>query len=214
MNKKRFFLVSLLVLLMVTAVTTYYCNKLVVNAAAGKLYTDANAIPFNKVGLLLGTSKFVANGRENPYYNYRVRAAVQLLSAHKIKYLIVSGDNGRKDYNEPESMRADLISAGVDSTIIYPDYAGFRTFDSIKRLKEIFGQDSVTVISQQFHNERAIYIAGREGITAIGFNAADAGTNQGLKTQLREKLARVKVFMDYWFGTRPKYLGGRIVIPS
>jgi SanA protein len=213
MNKKKKIFLALLILLIATVVTTYCCDKLVVKAASGKLYADVNSIPFNRVGLLLGTSKFVASGRENPYYLYRIRAALQLLNAHKIKYLIISGDNGRKEYNEPESMRSDLINAGIDSTIIYLDYAGFRTFDSVKRLKEIFGQDTVTVISQQFHNERAIYIANRERIAAIGFNARDVFNSQGSRIQLREKLARVKVFVDYWFGTKPKYLGNKVVSP-
>ena len=119
---------------------------------------------------------------------------------------MISGDNGRRGYNEPESMRSDLIRAGIDSTVLFLDYAGFRTFDSIKRLKEIFGQDSVTIISQAFHNERAIYIAGKEGITAIGFNARDVGGGEGFRTAIREKLARVKVFLDQAFGKKPRFL--------
>jgi SanA protein len=190
-----------------------YCNTAITRAATNKLYTDANTIPYNKVGLLLGTSKFLKNGQDNPYYIYRIQAATTLIKASKIKYIIISGDNSRTTYNEPAFMRTDLIAAGVDSSIIYLDYAGFRTFDSIKRLKEIFGQDSVTIISQQFHNERAIYIAEREGIAAIGFNARDIENQQDLKTPIREKFARVKVFLDYWFGTKPKYLGNKIKIP-
>jgi SanA protein len=210
----RRIVVGVVAIICCVLLTAFFCNKIIVDSAKGKLYTDIKRIPFNKVGLLLGTSKTLQNGFTNNYYIYRVRAATALLKANKIKYLIISGDNGRREYNEPESMRSDLINAGIDSSVIYLDYAGFRTFDSIKRLKEIFGQDSVTIISQQFHNERAIYIAQREGITAIGFNAADVGIKQGLKTQAREKLARIKVFIDYWFGTKPKYLGHRIVISS
>ncbi len=111
-------------------------------------------------------------------------------------------------------MRKDLIKAGVDSSVIYMDYAGLRTFDSMVRLKEIFGQDSVTVISQPFHNERAIYIASREGIYAIGYNAKDLDNMEGFKIQLREKFARVKVFLDFWFGKEPKFLGKKITIPK
>lgn len=205
---------KLTLLFLLAIITIYWCNKAISDAAKGKLYTDINAIPFNRVGLLLGTAKFVSTGQKNLYYRYRIESAKQLLSAHKIKYLIISGDNGRKDYNEPESMRSDLIAAGIDSSIIYLDYAGFRTFDSVKRLKEVFGQDSATIISQQFHNERGIYIAGQEGISAIGFNAPDVGTQLGFKTQLREKLARVKVFVDYCLGTKPKFLGPKVLIPS
>ena len=212
MFKKRLFKISILVV-SVVLLGIYFSNKLIANSADGKLYSDEKQIPFNRVGLLLGTSKFVGGEHHNPYYDYRIDATLKLIKAGKIKYLVISGDNGRKEYNEPALMRSDLINEGVDSAMIYLDYAGFRTFDSIIRLKEIFGQDSVTVISQAFHNERAIYIAGREGISAIGFNATDVENLQGLKTQIREKLARVKVILDFWVGTEPKFLGNKIAIP-
>ena len=110
-------------------------------------------------------------------------------------------------------MREDLIKSGIHSSLIYLDYAGFQTFDSIVRLKDIFGQDSVTIISQPFHNARAVYIASREGIAAIGFNAKDVLQTAGLRTEIREKFARVKVFADYLFGKRPKFPGHKIIIP-
>jgi SanA protein len=194
--------------------TFYICDKIIEDAAKGKLYSDSGMIPYNRVGLLLGTSKTIVNGQPNPFYDYRIRAAIDLINAKKIKYLIISGDNGRKDYDEPGSMRSDLIKGGIDSSIIYLDYAGFRTFDSIKRLKEIFGQDSVTIVSQRFHNERAIYLAGKEGIYAIGLNAKDVGNKEGFRIRMREKFARVKVFLDNWFGTKPKYLGNKVFIPG
>jgi SanA protein len=178
------------------------------------LYTDAKTIPFNRVGLLLGTSKHLASGYSNLYYDFRIEAATRLLKEGKIRYLIISGDNSRKEYSEPEDMRADLMAAGIDSSVIFLDYAGFRTFDSIVRLKEVFGQDSVTIISQPFHNERALYMAAKEGITAIGFNAADVSARYGFRVQLREKLARVKVFVDYWLGKKPKFLGSKVIIPA
>ncbi len=214
MKIRKIIIATILSLLVGAWLLLFFCNKEVKDSATGKLFTDIETTPFIKTGLLLGTSKFAANGQINLYYDYRIQTAAKLIAAHRIKYLIISGDNGRKEYNEPEMMRSSLISAGVDSSIIYLDYAGFRTFDSIKRLKEIFGQDSVAIISQQFHNERAIYIANREGIYAIGINAPDVNKYFGFKTQLREKFARVKVFVDYWFGTKPKYLGNKVVIPS
>lgn len=212
MRKKKIFFGSLLIVAIVTLAILILCNRAVTNSAEGKLFADTKVIPYNKVGLLLGTSKRGRRGRNNPFYDNRITAAVQLIQANKIKYIVISGDNGRLDYNEPESMRTDLINAGIDSTIIYLDYAGFRTFDSIIRLKEIFGQDSVTIISQPFHNERAIYIASREGISAIGFNAKDVSVAAGIRTQIREKLARVKVILDFWLGIKPKFLGSKIVI--
>ncbi len=202
-------------LLILALAGIYFSNRIITRSADGKLYSNVNEIPYKRVGLLLGTSKFVGpDKRNNPFYNFRIAAAVQLVKARKIKYLIISGDNGRNDYNEPASMRADLINAGIDPAVIYLDHAGFRTFDSIKRLKEIFSQDSVTIISQQFHNERAIYIASRMGVSAIGFNAQDVSNSTDLKTNIREKFARVKVFIDFWFGTKSRYLGEKISIPQ
>jgi SanA protein len=214
MRKRKIVLISLVAITIVAFLLIYICNKAIINTAKGKLYSDTKTIPFNRVGLLLGTTRAGLHGHINPYYHYRIQAAAQLIKEGKIKYLVISGDNGRKDYNEPELMRADLMKEGIDSTIIYLDYAGFRTFDSIVRLKEIFGQETVTIISQPFHNERAIYIASREGIAAIGYNAKDVSARQGIKTNVREKLARVKVFVDYLFSVKPKYLGNRITIPS
>lgn len=213
-RKMKIFLYSLLVALPVCMVTIFLCNHIISHAAKGKLFTNVAAIPYNKTGLLLGTSKHLGNGLDNPYYTYRIRAAAGLLKAGKIKYLVISGDNSHTSYNEPEDMRRDLMAAGIDSSVLFLDYAGFRTFDSIVRLKKIFGQDSVTIISQPFHNERALYMAGKEGITAIAFNAADVSASRGIAVQLREKLARVKVFIDFWFGKRPKFLGEKVLLPA
>ena len=214
MRRKRVFFYSLLFAIISVVTIIYLCNKIIVDAAKDNLYSEVNKIPFNKVGLLLGANKYGGHGHNNPYYYYRIEAAIKLLNNAKIKYIIISGDNSRKDYNEPESMRSDLIKGGIDSTKIYLDNAGFRTFDSIIRLKAIFGQDSVTIISQQFHNERAIYTASRVGIIAIGFNAKEAGNVQGLETPWRERLARVKTFLDFWLGKKPKFLGSKIIIPG
>jgi SanA protein len=189
-----------------------FANNSITSVASRKLYNDTTSIPYNKVGLLLGCSKLLSNGYPNLYYQYRIDAAADLLRAGKIKYLVISGDNGRKDYNEPEDMRNDLIRRGIDSSVIILDYAGFRTFDSVVRLREIFDQHSVTIISQQFHNERAIFIAEKEGIDAVGYNAKDVTKYMGFKTKQREKLARCKAYIDYLIGTKPRYLGEKIRI--
>lgn len=213
MKKKKLIILSLLVLFIIAAISIYVCDTIIKDNAKGKLYSNVNDIPYRKVGLLLGTAKYTKRpGFNNPYYVNRIRAATELMKAGKIKYLIISGDNGRPEYNEPEMMREDLIKAGIDSTRLYPDYAGFRTFDSVVRLKEVFGQDSVTVISQSFHNERALYLASKEGIVANGFNAKDRPGGEGF--YLREKLARVKVFVDYLIATKPKFLGEKIKLPD
>ena len=202
----------LLLLIIVSAAAMITCNHIAENVAEGKLYSDVDSIPYRRTGLLLGTSRYTHGSHINPFYKYRIQAAAQLLKSGKITYIIVSGDNSRKDYDEPSEMRADLIAEGVDSTRIYMDDAGFRTFDSMIRAREIFSQDSITIISQPFHNERALYIAKREGIEAIAFNARNVSHRAGLFTSVREHFARVKVFVDYAMGKKPKFLGEKIKV--
>ncbi|MBV1756855.1 MAG: YdcF family protein [Dethiosulfatibacter sp.] len=175
-------------------------------------YDQVEEIPYNKVGLVLGTTKNTVSGYLNPYYVYRISAAVELYNSGKIDYLLVSGDNSEINYNEPISMMNDLIEQGIPENRIYLDYAGFRTLDSIVRSKEIFGQDSITVISQEFHNKRAISIAHFKGIEAVGYNAKDVSFRIGLKTNIREVFARVKMVYDLIFNKQPRFLGETIDI--
>jgi len=191
---------------------TIIADAVVKSNAEQLVYDNPDFIPHNKVGLILGTGKTLSNGRLNLYYKYRIEAAIKLYEAGKIEYILASGDNSREDYDEPTAIKNDLIAAGIPAEKIYLDYAGFRTLDSVVRSKEIFGQHSITIISQQFHTERAIYLAMNNGINSIGFNAQDVHFNYGLKTNLREKLARVKMMLDLATGKAPKFLGEPIEI--
>lgn len=186
--------------------------KLVEVNSLGRLYNTTGTIPKNKVGLLLGTSKYVSTGHINLYYQYRIEAAAELYKANKISYILISGDNSTKAYNEPTTMQKDLIGMGVPKEHIYLDYAGFRTFDSVVRSKEIFGQQSITVISQPFHNKRALFIAEQKGIGAVAYNAQRVNTRYGFKTNLREVFARSKMVLDFLLGVEPKFLGKKITI--
>lgn len=140
-------------------------------------------------------------------------AAEKLYKSGKVKYLILSGDNSHKNYNEPEDMQAELISRGIPADHIFLDYAGFRTLDSVVRAKQIFGQNSFIIVSQQFHNARAVFLARRYGINAYGYNAMDVNKYAGMKTKIREKFARAKVFVDLLLGVDPKFGGEKVQIP-
>ena len=189
------------------------CNLAVTSSVASKLYNDLNGIPENRVGLVLGTSKYLRDGSENLFFTYRLEAAAELYLMAKIDHIIVSGDNRMENYNEPREMKRVLVKLGVPAEKVHFDFAGFRTLDSVIRCKEVFGQNKFTIISQQFHNERALFIARKRGIDAIAFNAQDVGLQAGLKTNMREILARVKVVFDlYIFNTQPKFLGEKIEI--
>nr|WP_299032884.1 ElyC/SanA/YdcF family protein [uncultured Tenacibaculum sp.] len=209
-RKKVAILFLLSCLLVVTSI--YVSNKVIIKNAEEKLFNTTETIPKNKVGLLLGTVKYLSDGRVNLYYQFRLNAAVELYKAKKIDFILVSGDNGSEGYDEPTDFKNDLIKAGIPEDKIYLDYAGFRTLDSVVRIKEIFGQTSVTIISQQFHNERALYLANHFEIDAIAFNAKGVSGKKAIKVQLREYLARVKVFVDIFFNIKPKFLGEPIEI--
>ncbi|CAL2107459.1 SanA protein [Tenacibaculum sp. 190524A02b] len=210
MKRKGFKIVLLFVISVFLSI--YVSNYLVQKNAKEKVFSDTNRIPKNKVGLVLGTSKYLIDGRINLYYKYRVEAAVSLFKSGKIEFILVSGDNSTKSYDEPTSFKEDLISKGVPEDKIFLDYAGFRTLDSVVRASKVFGQESITIISQRFHNERALYLAKHFTINAVGFNARDVSGRYGLKVQLREYLARVKLFVDILVGVQPKFLGKKINI--
>lgn len=214
MKSLKIFKVSIIIIPIIILLIGIFCNYQISQSAKGKTFDDIAQIPYQKVALLLGTSKYLSDGSINLYYQYRIDAALKIIKSKKCKYIVISGDNKQKSYNEPEMMRQDLIAGGIDSNMIILDYAGFRTFDSITRLKKVFGQNKFTIISQKFHNERALFIAAKEHMAAIAFNATDVNKHAGIKTKIREKLARVKAYLDYILGQKPKFLGPQIIIPD
>ena len=202
----------LLYLVLLTTVLIFLANHIIMVNARGKSFSNIYLVPVNKVGLVLGTIKTLKNGKVNSYFHHRIEATYALYSTGKIEFVLVSGDNGNSLYDEPTDMRNELIIKGIPENRIFLDYAGFRTLDSVVRAKEVFGLKSVTIISQKFHNERAIYLAEKRGIEAIGFNALDVGGRYGIKTKIREYFARVKVFVDLLLNVEPKFLGDHIEI--
>ncbi|MGB5317777.1 SanA/YdcF family protein [Eudoraea sp.] len=199
------FFIPILLVIVVANVTIHLSTK-------GKTYDKIEDIPTNKVGIVLGTAKMLVEGGSNPYYTHRINAALALYKAGKIRFILVSGDNGSIYYNEPNTIKKDLIKGGIPAKKIFLDYAGFRTLDSMVRAKYIFGLENVTVISQEFHNERAIYLAEKKRLNAIGFNAKGLSGKESIKIQIREYFARVKVFIDLILNTQPRFYGERVEI--
>lgn len=206
---------SLVAFLLLVIIFTVFANVKVERAAAGKSYTSVDSVPHNKVALLLGTNPLNKWGRPNSYFTNRIKTASELYKAGKVDYIIASGDNHTKDYDEPTAMRDSLMAHGVPEDRIILDFAGFRTLDSVVRAKEIFGCDSLTIISQADHNARALYLAEANGIEAVAVSAPlRAGRWVRTRLAIREWLARDKMMLDIWFGKQPHFLGERIEIPD
>lgn len=211
MKKRIHIILAATVLLM--AITTLFSDYIIDSFSQDYCFKKIEKLPENEVGVVLGTAKYSLDGQINLYYQYRIDATVRLFESGKIKYVLVSGDNAQKEYNEPITIKKDLIARGIPKNRIYLDYAGFRTLDSIIRANKIFGQQKFTVISQRFHNERAVYIGRQTGLETVAYDAQDVGTQYGLKTNLREKFARVKTLLDiHILQKAPKFLGEKIEI--
>ena len=176
------------------------------------IYENISSLPQTKVWLVLGTSKYIADGRRNLFYLYRLDAAKELYDAGKIEYILVSGDNSTEQYNETDTMKADLLAMWIPQEKIYGDYAGFRTLDSVVRAREIFGQESYIIITQKFHLERALYLAHHEWIDALGYPARDVPVKLAPRVWIRERLARVKMMYDVLTWVEPKFGGAKIEI--
>ena len=178
-------------------------------AAQGRIFSAVSEIPQNRVALVLGTSKYTPRGRANLHFNQRIEAAVALYRSGKVEHLLVSGDNHVKSYDEPSDMRDTLIAAGIPGTAITCDYAGFRTLDSVVRAKAVFGLSHCTIVSEEFHCPRALWIAREHGLDAVAFAAPDLKfARWALRVKAREVLARVWCGLDLYLLHRgPKFPG-------
>ena len=185
-----------------------FSNIIIKQSTKEDIFQLPTKTPQKKVALLLGTSRYTARGNTNLFFKYRISAAAKLYQKGKIKHIIVSGDNSLKSYNEPREMQKALVALGIPDSAITLDYAGFRTLDSVVRCKEVFGQREVIIISQRFHVERALFIAKKYKMEAIGFAAQDPPEKYSLKTQIREYFAKTKAVIDlYIINKKPKFLG-------
>ena len=195
---KNVFIVIAIVLIACVALMLV-CNQLVENNAKGKCFTEIDSIKYNKVGLLLGTTpQSRITKTTNYFFIYRIDAAEQLYKVGKIEKILISGDENSLDgVNEAVCMRDSLVARGVSSNDIILDGKGYRTINSILNANKVYGLKSFTIISQQFHNERALYQAEHleldfENIQA--YNAKNPKSTRALITYIREYLARVKLF--------------------
>ncbi len=205
--RNKICIISVLIFIL-ALVAIIVCDQSVGYNAKGRLYDNVDSIPHRKVGLILGTSPVSTwNGRRNYYFDHRIKAGAYLYKAGKVDWLVVSGGdyrNSENGYGEPIAMRDSLIKHGVDSARIVLDYDGTRTLNSIAKIRDVYCQDSITIISQKYHNERALYQAKHLGIDAIAFNAKTPGRRTSWwRNRGREVLACVKLFIDVARGLHP-----------
>jgi len=192
-------------------------NRWVINSTDAYIYSNVSMLPENDVGLVLGTSPYTGQGSSNPHFHGRIESAVELYQSGKIRHIIVSGSNPDSTYNEPRQMWRELTKAGVPSSAITMDFAGLRTLDSMARASQVFGLTRVTVITQEYHAYRAVFIGKKLGMRVVAYSAPGVDPPWYSQSYIREVFARVKAVLDLFvLNTRPKFLGSPepVVVPN
>ena len=185
---KYIIIISSLILLLVLLTSYAYVS---VNSKK-QTYNSYTKIPYNHIALLPGTSKLMNNGKVNLFFTHRCDAVAELWENGKVFRIIISGDSTSKTYDEPELMRQELLRKGLPDSVLLLHKSGYNTKASIYFCKEK-KIERLTIVSQKFHNERAILISKKMGINAIGYNANPVYTTYGVRVMIREWFARVKL---------------------
>ena len=191
--------------LIVTSLLTALCNGWVVWETRNYVHSTIDQLPATALGVVLGTSKNIAPHRPNLHFQTRMEATARLFAAGRIQHIIVSGAQNSRYYDEPSDMIDALVTLGIPKSAITPDRSGFRTLDSVVRVAEVFGETRYTLITDDFHINRAVFLARHHGHDAIGFSAGRVDPSFSFRSRFREIFARVKAVLDvYLFGTQPR----------
>ena len=205
MKRRRQILYSSIAILAILVIIVALCNISVDRNAEGRTFSNINDVPTMQTALLLGTNPKTRDGkRPSSFYLARINATAELYKHEKFRQLIISGDK-REGYDEPQTMRHDLIERGVPDSIIMMDGQGYRTLLSLRNSKQYFGIHDMIIISQKWHNERSIFLADKMNIKAVGYNADDVSHPRAIWTHIRELLARVKLFIDLYVTHREDF---------
>ena len=199
-------------LLKIAAVTAILCMAIIIvtnynikNKTYRDIFSSLNETPKTKVAIILGAG--IRNNKPSKYLKDRLDAGISLYQNHKVEKILLSGDNGRDEYDELTVMKLYCYEHGVDTTKIYIDYAGFDSYSTLYRAKHIFKVDTAILVSQDYHLNRCVYLGNALGIKSYGFNA-NTGVYRGYKYySLREKLSITKSTFDVLRNRKPKYLG-------
>lgn len=209
----RYLLLATLAIGVLGIASIFLARSLILHQSKPYVFSEVEDLPTCKTGLVLGCSKYTPQGTVNLYFKYRIQKAAELFHSGKVEYLILSGDNHKKTYDEPTDMKDALVELGVPEDRVYCDYAGFSTLDSVVRADKIFGQKQLIVVSQGFHNQRAVFIGRTKGMELYGLNAKSVYVTYSRMTLVREALARVKTLLDVSILQRkPRFLGEAVHI--
>ncbi len=200
----------IMVILLVAAINIY-----MVSSVKDYIYTQPDAVPEKYTAIVPGAA-VVGNKSVSFVLRDRIEGAMDLINSGKCKKFLVSGDHGTKEYDEVNASRKYVLTMhNVKESIIFMDHAGFSTYETMYRARDVFLVKDCCIVTQKFHVYRAVYIARKLGLDAVGYVAPEInkfGKRLHLSWAARESLARVKAFFDVMFNVKPTYLGDEIPI--
>ena len=216
MKKKRLLIIILIILICLAIIgvaTIIGVNGYVRKIGGNNIITPEEAAELNDVDCIIVLGCQVKdNGNPSDMLADRLKRGIELYEQGSAPKIIMSGDHGRTEYDEVNTMKQIAIDSGVPSSDIFMDHAGFSTYESVYRAKEIFEADKLIIVSQEYHLYRALYIAKQLGVEAYGVNS-DYHTYWGQSNrEAREILARCKDFVKTIFKPEPTYLGETIPV--
>lgn len=211
MLKKRLLIIAA-VLAALAAGTVFVPDIIVVGSAKNRIITDDEAAELENTDCVLVLGAGVRDGNPTPMLRDRLITGISLYKSGAAPKIIMSGDHGREDYDEVNVMKSYAVENGVPDSDVFMDHAGFSTYDSVYRAKAVFEADSIIIVTQKYHLYRALYIAERLGVNAVGVSADLDDYSGQLKRDLREIAARDKDFFSCLFKPEPKYLGEKIPV--
>ena len=211
MLKKRLLIIAA-ALAALAAGTVFVPDIIVVSSAKDRIITADEAAELENTDCVLVLGAGVRNGNPTPMLRDRLITGISLYESGAAPKIIMSGDHGREDYDEVNVMKSYAVENGVPDSDVFMDHAGFSTYDSVYRAKAVFEADSIIIVTQKYHLYRALYIAERLGVNAVGVSADLDDYSGQLKRDLREIAARDKDFFSCLFKPEPKYLGEKIPV--
>jgi len=170
------------------------------------LYSNVNNVPKKEFAIVLGAG-IRKNGTPGNFLKQRLDDAVKLYKDKKVQKILISGDNGKKSYDEISVMNGYLIEKGIEQDVIFGDYAGFDTYSTMARAKNIFDIKNAVIVTQKFHLSRSVYLAQQKGINAVGFSSSATGKKRYF---LREWFASIKAYADCLVNRKPKFYGSKV----
>lgn len=215
MKKQYFFLIKIFSILIITVFTIFIAiNIYMTNFAKKYIYTDINSLPEKYTVIIPGARVYKTT--VSTVVRDRLEAGATCIKKGKVKKILLSGDHGRKDYDEVNRMRIYLQEIyGIDGNNIFMDHAGFSTYETMYRARDIFCVKDAIVVTQQFHTVRSVYIGRKLGLDIVAYSAPEItgfAENLHISWAIRESLARVKSFFLVLFKVKPTYLGEKIPI--